>query len=297
MTQQTIIAHFDGRSDAQQAVEALTEAGISRSAIRLVPEAETGYQRTDQHSSYDRTKDEGGFWASLSDFFLPDEDRYSYAEGMSRGGATLAVNTDEAQVERVAGLLERNGAVDMEERENTWRSEGWTGYTAGSTGSVSAGTQTIASAVATDVTANTRASTDDTEVIPIAEEQLRVGKRQVNQGRVRVRSYVVETPVSEQVSLREEHVHVERRPVDRALTGDENLFQERTIEAEERAEEAVVSKETRVKEELVIRKDVEERTETVSDTVRRTEVDVEDERSSRDAEAGTTNSTDDRGRV
>jgi uncharacterized protein (TIGR02271 family) len=296
MTQQTIIAHFDSRSDAQQAVEALTEAGISRSAIRLVPEAETGYQRTDQHSSYDRNKDEGGFWASLSDFFLPDEDRYSYAEGMSRGGATLAVNTDEAQVERVAGLLERNGAVDMEEREDTWRSEGWTGYTAGSTGSVSAGTQTIASAAATDVRANTRAGTDDTEVIPIAEEQLRVGKRQVNQGRVRVRSYVVETPVSEQVNLREEHVHVERRPVDRALTGDENLFQERTIEAEERAEEAVVSKETRVKEELVIRKDVGERTETVSDTVRRTEVDVEDERGARDAEASKTSSANDRGR-
>ena len=133
-------------------------------------------------------------------------------------------------------------------------------------------------------------------MIPIVEEQLRVGKRQVNQGRVRVRSYVVETPVSEQVSLREEHVHVERRPVDRPGQAT-RTYRERTIEAEERAEEAVVSKETRVKEELVIRRDVEERTETVSDTVRRTEVEVEDERSSRDAEAGTTNSTDDRGRV
>ena len=83
--------------------------------------------------------------------FLPDEDRYAYAEGMSRGGATLAVKTDEAQVERVAEIVERNGAVDMDERETTWRSEGWTGYTTGSTGSVSAGTQTIASAAATDV--------------------------------------------------------------------------------------------------------------------------------------------------
>jgi stress response protein YsnF len=76
------------------------------------------------------------------------------------------------------------------------------------------------------------------------------------------------------------------------VTGDENLFQERTIEAEERAEEAVVSKQTRVKEELVIRKDVEERTETVSDTVRRTEVDVEDERGAQATQTGTTGSTD-----
>ncbi|MBA1159130.1 YsnF/AvaK domain-containing protein [Microvirga mediterraneensis] len=297
MTQQTIIAQFDSRSDAQQAVEALTEAGISRSAIRLVPETETsGYQRTDQRLSYDRTSDEGGFWSSLSDFFLPEEDRYSYAEGMSRGGTTLSVTVEEAQAERAADIVERYGAVDMDERESTWRSEGWTGYTAGATGSGTASMQTDASA-ATGVTADTRASTGDTEVIPIAEEQLRVGKRQVNQGRVRIRSYVVETPVSEQVSLREERVHVERRPADRALTGNENLFQERTIEAEERAEEAVVSKEARVKEELVIRKDVEERTETVSDTVRRTEVDVDDERGVSETRTSTTGSSNDRGRA
>jgi stress response protein YsnF len=95
---------------------------------------------------------------------------------------------------------------------------------------------------------------------------------------VRVRSYVVETPVTEQVNLRQENVHVERRPLDRPVGGADNLFRERTIEAEERAEEAVVSKEARVTEELVVKKDVGQRTETVSDKVRRTEVEVEDER-------------------
>jgi stress response protein YsnF len=97
---------------------------------------------------------------------------------------------------------------------------------------------------------------------------------------VRVRSYVVEQPVEEQVNLRDEHVNVERRPVDRPLTGADRdrAFQERTIEAEEKSEEAVVNKEARVKEELVVNKDVNQRTETVSDTVRRTEVDVQDER-------------------
>ena len=112
-------------------------------------------------------------------------------------------------------------------------------------------------------------------------EEIRVGKREVSRGRVRVHSYVVETPVTEQVNLREERVHVERRPTDRPLTGDERLFQDRTIEVEETAEEAVVSKDTRVREELVVGKDVEERTQTVSDTVRRTEVEIEDERGNR----------------
>ena len=92
-----------------------------------------------------------------------------------------------------------------------------------------------------------------------------------------MRSYVVEQPVQEQVTLRDENVSVERRPVDRPLTGTEDAFRERTIEAESRREEAVVNKEARVKEEVVVRKDAQQRTETVSDTVRRTEVEVEDE--------------------
>jgi stress response protein YsnF len=98
-------------------------------------------------------------------------------------------------------------------------------------------------------------------------------------GRVRVHSHVVETPVQEQVNLRQERVEIERRPVDRPVNASSDaLFRERTIEAEERVEEPVVSKEARVKEELVVNKDVEQRTETVRDTVRRTEVEVDDER-------------------
>ena len=117
------------------------------------------------------------------------------------------------------------------------------------------------------------------EAIPIVEERLTVGKRAVNRGRVRVRSYVVETPVQEQVRLRDEHVEVERRTVNRPVTAaDEALFQERTIEATETDEEAVVAKEACVVEELVVRKEAEERVQTVQDKVRRTEVEIEDGR-------------------
>ena len=73
------------------------------------------------------------------------------------------------------------------------------------------------------------------------------------------------------------------------------MFQDRTIEVEEKSEEAVVSKDARVKEELVVKKDVEQRTETVSDTVRRTEVEVEDERG-RTTGTGTTGASTDRKR-
>src|SRR5918994_6517839 len=132
MAQQTIVLHFDSRSDAQKARDALVQAGIGRDAIRMLPEAETtGYKRTSATSSYDYEKDEGGFFAALGD--LPDEDRYAYAEGMSRGGVTLAVTAEGGQIDRVSDIAERHGAVDMDEREASWRREGWTGYTGGAT--------------------------------------------------------------------------------------------------------------------------------------------------------------------
>ncbi|HEX8473257.1 MAG TPA: YsnF/AvaK domain-containing protein [Pyrinomonadaceae bacterium] len=112
--------------------------------------------------------------------------------------------------------------------------------------------------------------------IPVVEEQLEVGKREVERGGVRVESRVTETPVEQQVNLREERVHVERHPVDRPVGDAENLFKEGTIEVTERGEEAVVSKQARVVEEVVVNKEVGERTETVSDTVRRTDVDVKE---------------------
>ena len=125
------------------------------------------------------------------------------------------------------------------------------------------------------------ASAGTEEVVPVYEEQLRVGKRDVSHGRVRIRSYVVETPVNEQVRLHSESVQVERKPVDRPIAAGDALFQDRVIEAEERAEEAVVGKETRVKEELTLRKTAADRTQDISDAVRHTEVEVQDDRGGR----------------
>jgi uncharacterized protein (TIGR02271 family) len=115
-------------------------------------------------------------------------------------------------------------------------------------------------------------------VIPVVEEELQVGKRQVERGGVRIASRVLEQPVEQAVQLREEHVTVERHPVDRPVTdADRAAFQEGAIEVTERAEEPVVAKQARVVEEVVVSKDVEQRTETVQGTVRRTDVDIEEE--------------------
>ena len=289
---QTITAMFDTRTAAQNAVEKLVAAGIARSAIRVLPEAE-GSTYTKTGTSYDHGRDEGGFWAGLKDLFIPEEDRYTYSEAMSRGGNMVTVTVDDTHLTRAMDILEEEGSVDLDEREASWKQEGWTGYQAGagSAGQTAAASSATGAAVPiADVrtsgnsAAYVKSGASDDQVIPIVEERLNVGKRSTEHGRVRIRSYVVEKPVEEQVTLTSEHVHVDRRPVDRAVTAaDEALFQERTIEAVERDEQAVVAKEARVVEEVGIQKDVEQRTETVSDTVRRTEVEIDDGRTDRTA--------------
>ncbi len=122
-----------------------------------------------------------------------------------------------------------------------------------------------------DKEATTSRTEDD--VLEVVEEEVKVGKRQTEEGGVRATTRVTETPVEKDVTLREEHVNVERRPVDRPADAD--AFREQAVEVKTVSEEAVVSKQARVIEEVVLSKDVNERTETVRDTVRCTDVDIE----------------------
>src|SRR5215207_2126255 len=245
----------------------------------------------------------GGLVGALAGAGIDEADAHTYAEGIRRGGTLVTVRAEEARASRVIDILDDEGTVNLDDREATWRKEGWTGHYApdhntgapgaardagaGIGGAASRAADKLGDAAhaagsALGVTGDHRPAgaglgtartgsvgSEREERIPIVEERLNVGKRDVNQGRVRVRSYVVETPVQEQVTLRDENVSVERRPVDRPLTGNEDVFRERTIEAQGKREEAVVNKQARVTEEVVLKKDMNQRTETVSDKVRR----------------------------
>lgn len=291
MTERMLTAMYDTPGAAESARNDLIARGIADTDITV--------RGTGASASGAPVGDDRSFWEELKDLFVPDEDRYTYAEGMKRGGYVLTVRVPEGQETVAEQVLERYDPVDIDTRIEEWRASGWRGYegTVADQGAVAdrnaaysayADTpRSDASYAGTDATTTTGTTATATgeltgeETIPVMEEQLRVGKREVAGGRVRVRSYVVERPVEEQVELRQERVTLERRPVDREVAPGDAAFQERTIEAVERGEEAVVSKSARVVEEVGIRKDVERETETVRDTVRRTEVEVEDERAGR----------------
>ena len=124
--------------------------------------------------------------------------------------------------------------------------------------------------------------------VPIVEEEMRVGKREVVRGGAAVHSRVSEAPVQERVELLEEELQVGQRPVNRRLSDDEvsqsGLLQDRVIQFAAMREEAVVSKQPFVREEVVVSKHVTQRTEEIRDTVRRTEVEAERFRSSEERE-------------
>jgi uncharacterized protein (TIGR02271 family) len=119
---------------------------------------------------------------------------------------------------------------------------------------------------------------NDDGTIKVIEEDLAVGKRAVERGAVRVRSYVREEPVSAEVDLRSTRVYVERHPVDRPVGAGDLASDSRVLEAREEGEEAVVSKQARVVEEIGLRKETEVDHQTIQDTVRKTEVEIEDSR-------------------
>jgi stress response protein YsnF len=120
----------------------------------------------------------------------------------------------------------------------------------------------------------------DQDRLPVVEERLRIGKRQMVRGGARVRSHTREEPAEELVSLDEEIIEVGSRPCERELSQQEvedgGLFSDRVFEIAQMREEPVVTKVAVVREEVIVRKTVKKRTETIRDTVRRTDVEVED---------------------
>jgi uncharacterized protein (TIGR02271 family) len=181
---------------------------------------------------------------------LPEPDVHFYMEGVRNGGSLVVVDADDRRANEAAAILSRYNTVDVDARSAEYRQQG--------------------------SNFNLRDYNESDYVVPVVEEQISVGKRQVERGRMRIYTRVSERPVEEQVTLRQERVNVERRPVNRpASEADFNAFQEGQIEVTAMAEEAVVAKQAHVIEEVVIGKTTEEHTETIRDTVRRTDVDIE----------------------
>jgi len=206
------------------------------------------------------------------------EDAELYAEGVRRGETLLTVQVDDAEVSRTRDLLNQYNPTDVHGEASNWRSQGWSRFDESTTPTAEEYKKYRSSSstgAGTSMTGTTQRTEDGKMVLPVVEEQVDVSKREVEKGKVHVYTEVTEKPVSTDVSLRQENVTVERRPADRPVSPNDAAFRDQSIELTEKSEQAVINKTARVVEEVVVGKDVTQQSQTVSDTVRRTDVRVE----------------------
>jgi stress response protein YsnF len=289
-----LIAIYPTLEEARRVSDRLLAEGISPADLRLTDAS--GTQLTGEVAR--EPHHERGFfdWLFASD--VPDYDRDRYSAHLNERRAAVSVRAaDRHWHDRIIAIMEEFDPIDIEEdghaaaRERHAAGASAFGTTSlPHSGTIPARTDPGATARAEHAATgrtDTRTGTarEHEEVIPVVKEELDVGKR-ATERRYRVKSYVIEHPVEKTVTLRDERVEIEHRPVSRTQAGGTQMPQEREIEVVERHEEPVVEKRATANEEIVVRKETVERPETVRGTVRETRVDIEKE------PAGTTSTTE-----
>jgi uncharacterized protein (TIGR02271 family) len=248
----TVIGLFSNHSEAQQAIQELVAAGFARKDIAVM-------ERNGSSAP-----------GAIADNLVgvPEEEARYYSEGITSGRTVVAIKTDDARAGEAVVVLERYGAKDLDQRQ----------------GGAGAASPAMSQSPRLGSSSHSEAAR-----IPVVEEELKVGKRELQRSGVRVYSRISEEPVEKEMSLRREQVSVERHPVNRPATEqDMRGLKEGTVEVSETVEEPVVTKQARVVEEVVVSKDVSQENRKVKDTIRRTEVDVDASRDSGLDKAGAT---------
>ena len=255
----SIVAVFDTPAHAELAVQDLLAAHVPASAV----ERHTAEGSYAGDTGSEPVRKVGGFLSSL---FGGGNDATTYHNTLSSGGTVVTVHGIPTEdFDRVAAILEQHNPIDFD--------NGMAGSTTGmgATGMSSTAVGATGLAGTTVPATGTRGDT-----LQLSEESLVVGKRLVNQGGTRIRRYVVEKPVEQNISLHDERVVVERRPVADGRAVDASAFtgSDRVIEMTETTEQAVVGKTARVVEEVALRREGVDRAETIHETVRKEEVEI-----------------------
>ena len=246
----TLVALYVTVAEAEQVIHDLVQHGFARSDMHLITHGGADRHPTAPHAERLAGEDQITW---LTDHGVPEDEARAYAEGVRQGEALIVVHASDSEAERGMEIMNRRRLAEAHAQH---------------------------AAQAQPTAAGRRAprqqGPEQETTIPVVEEELAVGTRQVERGTVRIHTRVTEHPVEETVRVREEKVTVERHPVNRPATvADLAAATERTIEVIETIEEPVVSKRARVIEEVTIHKETREHTETVRDTVRRQDVEID----------------------
>jgi uncharacterized protein (TIGR02271 family) len=247
MNWEKVVTAYDSVDKAKNAVKVLQNAGIDTSDMSVIDRTALGTHDADHV----------GLWRRLFGENVWEHEAAVYGKTLEKGGALLATRVPSDQVARVMSLLDVHQPLDVH----------------AVAAKIGEKVPVEAKALVTPPIAKVDAK--DAETLRLAEEQLNVGKRMFETGTTRIRRFVTERPVEANVTLHEEHAEVVRRAItDPAYVADID-WSDKAYEVTETAEEAVVSKSARVVEEVTLRKTGTDHVETVKDTVRRQQVEVE----------------------
>ena len=255
MNYEKIVTLFDTAQHAETARHNLEAAGFAPNEISII-----------NNQTLDLAGDEltaPGLWRRLFGRDVKPSEATTYGLAVDSGGVVLTVRVLETDVAKATTILNADQAVDLQKR-------------AVQEGLISAAAQPQTAATPPKLATMAAGSAlPSEEVFRLAEEQLNVDKRVVQDGTTRIRRFVTETPVEAQVTLHEEHAQVIRRAISDPTFVRDVDWTEKTIEVSETAEEPVITKSVHIAEEVVIRKEATDSVRTLRDKVRRQQVEVE----------------------
>ena len=248
MGYEKLVAFYDRAEKAQQAARALESSGFLSNDISVL----NGESLTDKD-----TRD-GSAWQRLFGRAVSEQEGTGYRRTLDSGGAVLTLRTPDTEVNRAMKILDVHGPMNLRDR-------------------ASAQTSASSSATSSRSEAGTRRTDlgQGEQVLRLAEERLDISKRQVTTGKSRIRRFVTEEPVQQQVTLHEEHCEIARREINDPQPANDVDWKDQTIEVAETNEEPVVTKTARIAEEIVIRRRGSDHVETIRDKVRRQQIDVQ----------------------
>ncbi|CAA9352098.1 MAG: hypothetical protein AVDCRST_MAG71-2999 [uncultured Lysobacter sp.] len=252
----TLTGVFDEPSQAQLAIGQIRELGIDEQDIRS-HWGTTGLSGAPGLQAAEHR----GFFTRMFAADGPDAQTGDIAEAARRGANIVSVHVaDEQKAAEVERILEAAGAVDLGRRVQAWRMSGYEAYDP--------------SSPALSVEAITR----ERQAVAAFEEEVRLGKRTLEPAGTRVLRRTLQTQTDAAASARATPlIHREERVVPQFTPEQLRAFDagELALEFLETREEAVIDTRTHVIEEVDIGTQVLEHVETVHETLRRTEVDVQ----------------------
>ena len=266
MAYETIVAVFDSAAHAEAAVKALKAGGFADADISVFDEDRLASGKKAIASGVK----EAGLWNRLFGDDLHQHEAAVYGQTVQHGGVVVSARVLESEVAHAIAILDLHRPVDVHDRAVTSDLA-----SAAHVEAVEKKLDTVPLAAMQQVAVPQKVAAANDDVLHLAEEQLEVGKRLVESGRTRVRRFVTERPVSANVTLHEEHAEVMRRAIaDPKFVGTID-WADKQIEVIETAEHALANKTARIVEEVSLKKIGTEHVETISDKIRRQQVEIE----------------------